>query len=36
MQEIKHVKLAELKIMASKMYGSLVKGVVDIDKGILV
>jgi hypothetical protein len=36
MQEIKHVKLAELKIMASKMYGSLVMGVVDIDKGTLV
>lgn len=30
------VSVAQLKEMAAKMYGTLVKGVVDIDKGLLV
>lgn len=36
MKESDHITITELKEMASKMYGSLVKAVVDIHKNILV
>jgi len=32
----KHISLGELRTMSQNMFGSLVKAVVDIDKGIMV
>ena len=36
MQIVSKINIKELEILASKMFGNLVKGVVDIEKGILV
>jgi len=36
MKQIDTITIAELSEMAGKMYGTLVKAVVDIEKGLLV
>lgn len=36
MKQVASIPLVELKNMATKMYGNLVKGVVDIEKNLLV
>lgn len=36
MKEVETIKLSELNDMAESMYGTLVKAVVDLERGILV